>query len=112
MQQCAPSLQSTPGRAPLPGALAVQVANEPGLAPALSELIDSTQGQEIYLRRPERYSLSTQAVPFAEVAELARLRGETALGYVSGDGSLVLAPDADSAHLYTPNSRVVVMAES
>lgn len=61
--------------------VAAQVANEPGLAPALSELVDSTEGQEIYLRRPERYSLTSQrSVSFADVVERARLRRETALG--------------------------------
>lgn len=45
-----------------------QVANEPGLAPALSELVDNTQGNEVYLRRPERYSLDSQSsTAFAEV---------------------------------------------
>lgn len=59
----------------------MQVANEPGLAPALSELIDSISGQELLLRRPACYNLESN-VPhsFAEVVELARLRGETALG--------------------------------
>lgn len=32
----------------------LQVAHEPALAPALSELIDSAVGAELYLRRPER----------------------------------------------------------
>ncbi len=66
-----------------------QVAHEPGLAPALSELVDNSIGQEIYLRRPGRYSLDdSRAFSFAEVAELARLRGETALGYALGSASL------------------------
>ncbi|GAB4818940.1 hypothetical protein N2152v2_005986 [Parachlorella kessleri] len=97
----------------LASGMLLQVANEPGLAPALSELIDNSIGQEIYLRRPERYSLdSGHSATFAEVVELARLRGETALGYVTGDGSLALAPEAMSRHHFTKSSRVVVMAES
>ena len=45
-----------------------QVAAEPDLAPLLSELVDNSQGQEIYLRRPERYGLdSNKPTTFAQV---------------------------------------------
>ena len=45
-----------------------QVAAEPDLAPLLSELVDSADGQEIYLRRPERYGLANDIpTTFAEV---------------------------------------------
>lgn len=46
-----------------------QVAAEPDLAPLLSELVDNSDGQEIYLRRPERYGLSS-SIPttFAHVS--------------------------------------------
>ena len=46
-----------------------KVANEPGLAPALLELMGSwPRGAELSLRRPQRYNLgpATQT-PFAEV---------------------------------------------
>ncbi|GAB4822281.1 hypothetical protein N2152v2_009327 [Parachlorella kessleri] len=91
----------------------LQVANEPGLAPALAELIDNSPGsQGIYLRKPECFNLDgARLVPFAEVVELARLRGETALGHVAGDGTLALSPGAAAAHLYGGRgSRVVVLA--
>lgn len=45
-----------------------QVAAEPDLAPLLSELVDNSDGQEIYLRRPERYGLdSNKPTSFSHV---------------------------------------------
>jgi len=47
----------------------LQVAAEPDLAPLLSELVDNSDGQEIYLRRPERYGLSSStSTSFAHVS--------------------------------------------
>ena len=49
--------------------LTAQVATEPALAPLLSELVDSSDGQEIYLRRPERFGLvSEKPVSFSQVS--------------------------------------------
>ena len=48
-----------------------QVAAEPDLAALLSELVDNSDGQEIYLRRPERYGLaSSTPTDFAHVSPL------------------------------------------
>lgn len=90
----------------------LQVAHEPALAAALSELIDSCKGAELYLRRPERYGLgSSTAHSWAEVSELARLREETALGYIGPDGRLVLVPDSTAAMHYGRDARIVVLSE-
>eukprot|EP00891_Asterochloris_glomerata_P002795 jgi/Astpho2/2795/fgenesh1_pg.00050_%23_80_t len=90
----------------------VQVATEPDLAPLLSELVDSSDGQEIYLRRPERFGLvSEKPVSFSQVEEMARLDGETAIGYIeSKEGTLHLAPRSTDQHLFDEHSRVVVIA--
>ena len=49
--------------------LPAQVATEPDLAPLLSELVDSSDGQEIYLRRPERFGLVIEKpVSFSQVS--------------------------------------------
>ena len=49
----------------------IQVAAEPDLAALLSELVDNSDGQEIYLRRPERYGLaSSTPTNFAHVSPL------------------------------------------
>ncbi|KAI3438204.1 hypothetical protein D9Q98_000641 [Chlorella vulgaris] len=89
----------------------LQVAHEPALAPALSELIDSCVcDNELYLRRPERYGLSGPGTSFAAVEELARFRGESALGYITGE-QLFLAPPSDSApHFSSKDSRIIVLA--
>lgn len=59
-----------------------------------------------------RYGLADSSVTFAEVNEAARLRGETALGYVGPDGTLVLAPHAGALCSLTHDSRVVVLSEN
>lgn len=63
-----------------------QVAAEPDLAPLLSELVDNSEGQEIYLRRPERYGLdSNKPTTFSQVrpATHHRLDSHTVLHKVS-----------------------------
>ncbi|KAL3142871.1 hypothetical protein ABBQ38_003160 [Trebouxia sp. C0009 RCD-2024] len=91
-----------------------QVAAEPDLAPLLSELVDNSEGQEIYLRRPERYGLdSNKPTTFSQLSELTRWQQETAIGYIAGtDGRLHLAPDPQEKHIFDEHSRVVVIAES
>ncbi|DBB16525.1 TPA: hypothetical protein ACH3X3_014790 [Trebouxia sp. C0006] len=91
-----------------------QVAAEPDLAPLLSELVDNSDGQEIYLRRPERYGLSSSTpTSFAHVSEVTRWQQETAIGYIAGDdGKLHLAPGPDERHIFDEHARVVVIAES
>ena len=53
--------------------------------------------------------------PRREVSELARLRGETALGWIGnvrgGEGEMVLAPSMGQELRYTPESRLIVLAE-
>lgn len=59
-----------------------QVTSEPDLAPLLSELIHSTEGQEVRLREPSDYHIhDLKKTSFAEVAEYARTKTETAIGY-------------------------------
>lgn len=62
----------------------LQVTSEPTLAPLLSELIHSEQGQEVRLRQPADYHIhDLKKTSFAEVAEYARTKDETAIGYVA-----------------------------
>jgi hypothetical protein len=59
----------------------LQVTSEPVLAPLLSELIHSTEGQEVRLREPADYHIhDLKNTTFAEVAEYARTKTETAIG--------------------------------
>lgn len=66
-----------------------------------------------YLRRPTRYGLDGTH-SFAEVCELARLRGETCIGFLTGgaDGRLVLVPEATSTADYNEDARIIVLSES
>lgn len=58
-----------------------QVTSEPTLAPLLSELIHSTEGQEVRLRAPADYHIhDLKKTSFAEVTEYARTKSETAIG--------------------------------
>ena len=57
------------------------MTSEPVLAPLLSELIHSTEGQEVRLREPADYHIhDLEKTTFAEVAEYARTKTETAIG--------------------------------
>lgn len=70
-------------------------------------------GSEIYLRRPGRYQLPEDSeVAFAQVGELCRLRREIAIGYISEEGQVRMAPPSTIVHTYTPNDRIIVIAES
>ena len=63
------------------------------------------------LREPEAFQLTdVRATSFAEVAERARALQETAFGYITRQGTLVLAPPAGSAHVFRNTDRVVVFA--
>ena len=44
-----------------------------------------------------------------QVAELARERSETAIGYISEDGPLVLAPAAANSHVYAPGDMIIII---
>ncbi|KAK9814063.1 hypothetical protein WJX72_000188 [[Myrmecia] bisecta] len=92
--------------------LIAQVTSEPDLAPVLSTLIDAG-GQEVRLRDPSAYSLDdVTPITFACVAERARLHDETAIGFVTRQGALVLAPDAGDMHVYRNTDHVVVFGSS
>lgn len=46
-----------------------------------------------------------------QVAELVRLQGETAIGYIAGgDAVMHLAPGSQDKHIFDEHARVVVIA--
>jgi hypothetical protein len=60
-----------------------QSASEPAYGDIIAALLFSAEGQEIYLQPPGAFNLPlNEPVSFAEVQELARLRGQTALGFI------------------------------
>ena len=52
--------------------LPVQVAAQPEMAALLSGFIYSSEGQEIYLRRPKHYHLPDACITFAEASAVWR----------------------------------------
>lgn len=70
-------------------------------------------GAEMYPTLPARYSLDVSAkqVPTcAQVAEAVRQQGETALGFVLSDGTVVIAPHAKHQQRLAPGDQVIVLA--
>lgn len=79
-----------------------QAASEPAYADIVSALLFNKEGQEIYLRPPSFFRIPyNQPISFAEVQELARATGQTALGYIthitSNDRQSSAAADGDGA---------------
>ena len=71
-------------------------------------------GAEIYLRNPSRYHLPTEAgrpMTFFEVSEAARQHGETALGYILQDGSVISAPNANHKQALNFEDQIIALAE-
>lgn len=92
--------------------LIAQVTSEPALAPLLSELIHSMEGVEVNLRDPIDYDLNDlRPTTFAVVSEFARRRRETAIGYVTRQGVIVLAPTAADTHLFRNTDHIVVLSK-
>lgn len=71
---------------PLPASclLPQQAASEPAYADIVTALLFSREGQEVYLRPPASFNIPlNQPISFAEIQELARIKKQTALGYIS-----------------------------
>ncbi|CAL8463710.1 g3244 [Coccomyxa elongata] len=90
-----------------------QVAAEPEMAALLSGFIYSSEGQEIFLRRPIHYALPDEdSVTFAQLSELLRKEDELAIGFITKDGHMKLAPRAAEKHKFDPNDRLIVISGS
>jgi hypothetical protein len=50
-------------------------------------------------------------VTFAEVIEAARRLKQTALGFVTAYGCIVMVPDASSCHKFEDGDQVIVLAQ-
>ncbi len=88
--------------------LLTQIAENPHLAEVFGELFSAT-GSEVYLR--DALSYCTGAATFATFITAAARRGETAIGYRSGEQVVINPPKADR---YAPRrgDRLIVLAES
>lgn len=79
------------------------------------ETLPAFAGAEMYLRQLAQYGLGSDdsggLVPtFAHVAEVVRGQGETALGFVLKDGTVVTAPHAKHQQRLSPGDQVIVLA--
>ncbi|GBF90167.1 ion channel DMI1-like [Raphidocelis subcapitata] len=93
-------------------AVLTQVVAESAYDTLMTELLFSPKGQELYLRNPASFNIAPGTpIPFSELAEAARLTGQTALGYIRGGRLAVLAPHATHQVVFGPDDRVVVIAE-
>lgn len=93
-------------------ALLTQVAAEPDYSIIMRELLFSNVGSEMYLRNPAALAVPLGVtVTFAEVEELARLSGQTALGYIRADCTCVMAPSGQHTFSFAEGDKVVTLAE-
>ena len=97
-----------------------QASENEYLSSIFDDLLDE-EGSEIYMRPVGDYVDLALPVNFYTIAEAARLRGETAIGYrrkresEAGDGrnmgGVVVNPPKGEALEYLPEDRVIVLAE-
>lgn len=96
----------------------VQVATDPRLqdviaafATHVKDAADDLDGVRVALRQPGSYGIRTWGgTAFRTVAELARKRHETAIGFLMRDGELLLAPAADSERELCGGDRIIVLS--
>lgn len=88
-----------------------QMAAEPLLRHVLERvMMDQRGGATVKLVTPSSYDLARgRPLRFADVAERVRSRGGTALGYIGGDGKMVLGPKAWEERVYGWEDRLVVL---
>ncbi|WIA33493.1 hypothetical protein OEZ86_006620 [Tetradesmus obliquus] len=81
-------------------AVLAQVVAEPAYSGIIAELLFSHEGHELYLRSPASFNIPLGVpISFAEVAELARLTGQTALGYLDTDNSDLSSSSSSSGEV-------------
>lgn len=96
-----------------------QVSENKYLMPVFSDLF-SADGSEIYLKPVEDYVVPREQINFYTVIESAARKGQTAIGYrIAADVhdsnkayGVTLNPTKSKVFKFTPNDRVIVLAES
>jgi hypothetical protein len=106
-----PTLRVTGKHADGP-AYCAQAASEPAYGDIVTALLFSREGQEAYLRPPACFNIPPQQpISFAEIQELARKTGQTALGYISTNiQSQLAAGSTDAAETASSDSSGVATA--
>jgi Trk K+ transport system NAD-binding subunit len=96
-----------------------QVSENKYLSLVFDDLFEAA-GSEIYLKPVSHYIAAGESVNFYTVVESARRRGEVAIGYRQMDYAsdaarsygVVVNPDKSNMVTFTPQDRVIVLAES
>lgn len=80
----------------------------------VQELFNPKCGSSVRLRSAQSFHLDPTSndatVTFGFLSESARIRGETALGIMTREGDVALAPSADYTHTFRPGDRIAVIA--
>lgn len=80
----------------------------------LQELFDEQGGHAIFLRSSRFFRIDpdkAEPAKFSRIVECARARGETAIGIMTREGDLRLAPSAEFLYTFRNGDRVVVIAD-
>ena len=73
----------------------------------------SSVGSEIFLRRADKFNLpEDQEISFAQIAEICRLRNEVAIGYISKNGDMLLAPRAYTVRKFEASDHILTIGET
>ncbi|GAX83351.1 hypothetical protein CEUSTIGMA_g10776.t1 [Chlamydomonas eustigma] len=93
-------------------ALLVQVAAQPDVTAVIRRMLSTRDEVELFLRNPAALNIAAgDTVAFAEVIEAARRLKQTALGFVTAHGCIVMVPDASSCHKFEEGDQIVVLAQ-
>jgi hypothetical protein len=85
--------------------------------PRAQELFNRECGSSIRLRSAQNFHIDSRAsadaatVTFGWLGEAARMQGETALGIMTREGEVMLAPPSDYSHKFRPGDRIAVVAQ-
>ncbi|MBB4929593.1 Trk K+ transport system NAD-binding subunit [Lipingzhangella halophila] len=96
--------------------LMTQLSENPHLNPVFTNLLDP-EGSEIYLKPVVDYVRPDMRTDFYTVVESARRQGQIAIGYriqarsTEPDAGIVLNPDKREHVRFTPDDKVIVLAE-
>ena len=80
----------------------------------MQELFNHKCGSSVRLRSAQNFNIDPASdaatVTFGWLGESARLRGETALGIMTREGEVTLAPNTEYTHTFRPGDRIAVIA--
>jgi hypothetical protein len=90
--------------------LLAQVSERRDLNAVFADLFDA-DGNEVYLKRAECYASLGASSPWKVVQQVARGRGEVAIGYMKALGNPLINPPQSEAVVFQAGDRVIVISE-